>query len=262
MNTRHTEQEPTLPIVQFFIFFVISLIKLLHAVESWSLIAHFPKKKIPKQTPLFISSLVLIVIMVIDMAVLIHHDDYQAQRKIFISSQTAALGTKNVPSSVKPNQTAVNNYQVAPTLPKYLMIPAINVDAEVSDLSLNSQGQIEAPDNIYTVGWYNGSSLPGQAGAAFMDGHVSSWTADGVFYNLKSLKPGDVIEVVRGDNTVFTYNVVQVQTYDSANVNMNQALSSINPGTPGLNLMTCTGQVIAGTSEFNERLVVYSELQS
>ena len=28
----------------------------------------------------------------------------------------------------------------------------------------------------------------------------------------------------------------------------------------GLNLMTCTGEAIAGTSEFNERLVVFTSL--
>lgn len=43
---------------------------------------------------------------------------------------------------------------------------------------------------------------------------------------------------------------------------MNKTLSPINSQTPGLNLMTCTGQVIKGTSEFNERLVVFTSLIS
>jgi LPXTG-site transpeptidase (sortase) family protein len=96
----------------------------------------------------------------------------------------------------------------------------------------------------------------------FIDGHVSSWTADGVFYNLKSLKPGDSIQVVRGDGKTFTYTVKLVQAYNANNVNMTQALTSIDPSKPGLNLMTCTGNVIKGTSEFNQRLVVYSVLSS
>ena len=41
---------------------------------------------------------------------------------------------------------------------------------------------------------------------------------------------------------------------------MSQVLSPVNPTKPGLNLITCTGQVISGTSEFNERLVVYTSL--
>jgi hypothetical protein len=41
---------------------------------------------------------------------------------------------------------------------------------------------------------------------------------------------------------------------------MQQVLSSVNPDQPGLNLMTCTGQVIKGTSQFNERLVVFTTL--
>jgi hypothetical protein len=43
---------------------------------------------------------------------------------------------------------------------------------------------------------------------------------------------------------------------------MKQVLSPINPNKPGLNLMTCTGHVMKGTSEFSERLVVFTSLVS
>jgi hypothetical protein len=41
---------------------------------------------------------------------------------------------------------------------------------------------------------------------------------------------------------------------------MDQVLVPANANKPGLNMMTCTGEVIKGTSEFNERLVVYANL--
>jgi LPXTG-site transpeptidase (sortase) family protein len=123
-------------------------------------------------------------------------------------------------------------------------------------------GQIAVPDNIYDTGWYDGSSKPGQPGAMFIYGHVSSWTADGVFYNLKKLKTGDQIIVTRGDNTTFTYQVSLTKIYPYNNVDMNTVLAPVNPAKPGLNLMSCTGQVIKGTSEFNERLVVFTSLIS
>jgi len=35
-------------------------------------------------------------------------------------------------------------------------------------------------------------------------------------------------------------------------------LSPIDPTKPGLNLISCTGDVISGTSKFNERIIVFA----
>jgi sortase A len=129
-------------------------------------------------------------------------------------------------------------------------------------LGLTSGGAIAVPDNIYDTGWYDGSSKPGQSGAVFIYGHLSSWTADGVFYNLKKLKPRDDVIITRGDNTTYTYRVITSKVYPYNNIDMDQVLAPINPNKPSLNLMTCTGEVIKGTSEFNERLVVFTSLVS
>lgn len=175
----------------------------------------------------------------------------------------APPGSVPAPSSVKPSTKAIANYSVPPTDPKYISIPAINVDqARVVQLGVTKNNQIATPSNIYDTGWYTGSAKPGQSGAMFIFGHVSSWTANGVFYNLKKLKAGDKVTVTRGDNTTYTYQVVSSKVYPYNNVDMNAVLSPVNPRVPGLNLMTCTGQVIKGTSEFNERLVVFTSLVS
>jgi sortase (surface protein transpeptidase) len=174
---------------------------------------------------------------------------------------TSDLVSKSAPSSVKPSHQAVSNYSVPPTDPKYIAIPAIGVaNTPIVKLGLLNSGAIATPDNIYKTGWYDGSSLPGQPGAMFIYGHVSSWTANGIFYNLKKLVPGNKVIITRGDNTTYTYSVVSTKVYPYNNVNMTQVLSAVNAQQPGLNLMTCTGQVIAGTSAFNERLVVFTSL--
>jgi LPXTG-site transpeptidase (sortase) family protein len=150
---------------------------------------------------------------------------------------------------------------VPPNNPKYIAIPAINIsNTPILRLGLLKSGAIGTPDNIYDTGWYDGSSLPGQSGAMFIYGHVSSWTADGIFYNLKKLTPGDKITITTGNNTTYTYQVMGTKVYPYNNVDMNQVLSPIDASKPGLNLMTCTGQIIQGTSEFNERLVVFTSL--
>lgn len=167
------------------------------------------------------------------------------------------------PSSVKPSPSTIASYSVPPNNPKYIAIPAINIsNTNVLNLGLQKNGVIATPDNIYETGWYNKSSLPGQLGAMFIYGHVSSWTADGIFYNLKKLVPGDIITITTGNNKIYKYKVEATRIYPYNNVPMGQVLSPVNPKEPGLNLMTCTGQVIKGTSEFNERLVIYSTLIS
>jgi LPXTG-site transpeptidase (sortase) family protein len=172
-----------------------------------------------------------------------------------------AVEVASMPSSVKPSSKAIANYSVPLTTPKYISIPTINVfQARIKQLGLLRNGQIATPNNIYDTGWYDASARPGQMGAMFIYGHVSSWTADGVFYNLKNLKAGDTINVMNGANKNYTYRVVSLKIYPYNNVDMQQVLAPIQASTPGLNLMTCTGNVIKGTSEFNERLVVFSSL--
>jgi len=175
-----------------------------------------------------------------------------------IAGATSSGSPSPAPSSTPVSASALSSYTVAPNLPRYLIIPSISVDARVLSVGVTSSGNIAAPGDIYDTAWYNGSSEPGQPGAMVIDGHISSWTAQGVFYNLAKLVPGDIIQVESGGGTIFNYKVVKSQVYPSGNVNMPSVLSPVVAGQPGLNLITCTGQVIAGTSEFNERLVVFA----
>jgi LPXTG-site transpeptidase (sortase) family protein len=167
------------------------------------------------------------------------------------------------PSSVKPKPEAIASYSVPPADPKYLTIPAIRVTkARIVQLGLMKNNEIAVPDNIYDAGWYKGSVKPGQKGAMFIYGHVSNWTAHGMFYSLKKLEAGDKIIVTRGDNKTFIYQVNATRIYPYDKVDMSQVLAPTNADKPSLNLMTCTGQIIKGTSEFSERLVVFTSLVS
>ena len=179
------------------------------------------------------------------------------QRTSFTSLTSASTGP--APSTMQPTAMEVASYIVPKESPRYLSIPKLNINARVKSLGVNNSGQLEAPANVYDVGWYTGSSKPGQPGAMLVDGHVSSWTAHGVFYDLKTLHSGDVIKVERGDGTMFTYKVDKSQVFHADNVDMVATLQPINPNKPGLNLITCSGSVESNTSEFSERLVVFAE---
>jgi sortase (surface protein transpeptidase) len=165
----------------------------------------------------------------------------------------------SMPSTTKPSAHAISSYVVAPDLARYLKIPKLGVNARVMQTGVTKTGALGTPSNVYDTAWYTGSAKPGQPGATLIDGHVSSWTTHGVFYGIKTLIGGDMIQVVRGDGTVLNYQVVRTQVYDANSVDMQAAVTPVTAGKSGLNLITCTGQVEKGTSEFNERVIVFAQ---
>ncbi len=162
-------------------------------------------------------------------------------------------------STIKPTDSSLSSYVVAPNLPRYLKIPSLSVNSRVLSVGVNSKGAIGTPNNVFDTAWYNESAQPGKTGAMLIDGHISSWTSHGVFYGLNILKPGDNMQIVRGDGVVFNYIVIKTQTYSADNVDMKAALAPLLPGTNGLNLISCSGDVSKGTSEFNQRIVVFTK---
>jgi hypothetical protein len=176
--------------------------------------------------------------------------------------QALVAATKTmVPSTLKPAPSAYQSYTAPADLARYISIPAIHVQAIVGSVGLTNADAIGTPSNVYDTDWYNGSAKPGQPGAALIDGHVSSWTTNGVFYNLRQLVAGNQIKITRGDGQILNYIVVKVQVYQQNAVDIRALLSPINPLKSGLNLITCTGNIVKGTNEFSQRVVVYTSLE-
>lgn len=165
----------------------------------------------------------------------------------------------NAPSTTKPTDAQIQEHSVLPATPRYLVIDKYNIKARVMPLGLDKDNRIESPDNVYDVGWYKGSKLPGQPGAMLIDGHVSSWTTKGVFYRLKDLKKDDTIKLERGDGKIFTYKVVDTRMYEAKKVDMVAAQMPIDNSAPGLNLITCAGKVIENTNDFTHRTIVFTK---
>lgn len=78
--------------------------------------------------------------------------------------------------------------------PRRLRIPSIGVDTAVKDLGIDDRGEWELPN--LEVGWYRHTALPGSAGNAVLVGHLDdAWGLPRVFARLRSVRPGDTIEV-------------------------------------------------------------------
>jgi sortase (surface protein transpeptidase) len=176
-----------------------------------------------------------------------------------VDTQAGSGQNTAVPSTTKPSSQSLGQYAVAPDLPRYLKIPKLGVNARVMQVGVNTAGALGSPSNVFDTAWYTGSAKPGQPGATLIDGHVSSWTTHGVFYGIAGLVAGDNLQIVRGDGAVLNYRVVKTQLYPASNVDMKAAIAPVTAGKPGLNLITCAGQVKKGTTQFSKRVVVFAE---
>lgn len=180
------------------------------------------------------------------------------------AAQVQAIATDNqsdVPAEDEVTTDAINAYQVAPDMPRLIKIPRLEVNARIKRLGVKASGQLHAPSNIYDAGWYEGSSKPGENGTALLDGHVHGLTKPGVFSRLSKLTQGDTIEIERGDGTIFSYKVITSESVDQDKVDMTKALTSIEPGKPGLNIITCTGGYDVRANTYEKRLIVYTVQQ-
>lgn len=184
--------------------------------------------------------------------------------QVDMSSASASAGTHpsgDTPSTTPVSSKAVKSYTVAPDLARYITIPKLGVHARVLQVGVTSDGALGTPANVFDTAWYTGSAKPGQPGATVIDGHVSSWTTNGVFYGLKTLTAGDTIQIEKGDGTTLPYVVKKVVTYDANNVDMQSLLLPAEAGKSGLNLMTCGGKYDRNSKEFTQRVAVYAVLQ-
>ncbi|MEI7759107.1 MAG: class F sortase [bacterium] len=212
-------------------------------------------KPINRQIPKFLIALGVLILLT---GLIKEYYQYAGNRHIVKQNMIRGI---TPPSTRKITPSEFDSYTVPANNPRYIFIPSIDVKAMVKPLGLTKNNQIQSPSNVYDAGWFKLSNLPGKPGAMLVDGHISSWTSKGIFYNLKSLNIGQTIVIEKGDGIKIKYKVIRSKTYDASNVDMQALLNPVNPNKPGLNLITCTGNVIKGTSEFDSRLIVFSELE-
>lgn len=145
----------------------------------------------------------------------------------------------------EPTEEEVAEYNVAPDRPRYLSVKKLGItNSRILPMGVTATGELATPNNIFDVGWYEGSGKPGQGGTMIIDGHNGGPHAYGVFKRLPDLVEGDVIEVERGDGKKFSYVVVENKavSLDESNRYMTVAASSPQPGKESLTLISCTGE--------------------
>lgn len=137
-------------------------------------------------------------------------------------------------------------------------IPTIGVDAAVQHVGVAKSGKLAVPSNYSDAGWYRYGPIPGEPGAAVMDGHVDNgFGRKAVFSRLGELQPGDAIMVdtAQGEKEFVVEDVVRYKAEDVPLETLFQT-----GGAARLNLITCDGTWDKARRSYDERLVVYARL--
>ncbi len=162
-------------------------------------------------------------------------------------------------TSSTPSTTVVSPAPpLARSLPQVLLVPSLGINIAVGQLGLQANHQVQVPANAHSVGWYRLGPTPGEIGSAVILGHVDSYQGPGIFFNLKSLPVGALIEVRRVDHSTALFRVTSVVQY--AKTDFPDALVYGSRRGRILNLVTCGGTFDHRTGSYESNIVVFSRL--
>lgn len=147
------------------------------------------------------------------------------------------------------------------SVPDRIEIPGIKVDAPLDAVGLDAQGVMQEPDfaKPKDAAWYKEGPTPGEAGPAAIVGHMDTPQApQAVFYNLKTLKKGQEIEVHRTDGTTAVFAVDSVDTFKKDAFPTDKVYGDTH-GKAELRLITCGGDLTADR-HWDSNVVVFAHL--
>ncbi|MBF0208752.1 MAG: class F sortase [Oligoflexia bacterium] len=157
------------------------------------------------------------------------------------------------------NSTHQKQENIAPPgLPVRLIIPKISVDTQIENMGVTSEGTMEVPDNVATVGWFKLGPLPGERGSAVLAGHFDGINGEkGVFTDLDKLKIGDEISIKDSNGAFSTFSVREIRIFNPGyEESVFRASESAH-----LNLITCDGVWDGAVKSYNKRLVVFADMK-
>jgi sortase (surface protein transpeptidase) len=165
------------------------------------------------------------------------------------------------PSPVKPNmatessQARTTTYAKRST-PTRIVIPSIAVNAKIMKLGLTKKGELQVPPNAPTAGWYKGSPTPGQIGPSIIVGHVD-WNAQkGVFFDLRNLRLGATVKVLRQDGRFQSFMVDRIEKITKKGFPTKRVYGNIPYA--GIRLITCSGYD-ADSNTYQKNTIVYAK---
>lgn len=173
------------------------------------------------------------------------------------STTTPSTTTTAAPEPVET--VAATPASSVPLVPTRVRIDKIGVDAAMIDLYKQADNTLQVPEDIRLTGWYTGRSVPGEPGPSVVVGHVDSAAqGPGVFFRLKELAPGDLIEIERSDGSIATFAVTDSELVLKSQFPTEKVYGSVEGSK--LRVITCGGAFNASTHHYEGNWIVYAEL--
>jgi hypothetical protein len=145
--------------------------------------------------------------------------------------------------------------------PVRLEIARIGVSTGLQRLGKDRHGAVDVPSGPHkwdTAGWYSAGTRPGDPGSAVILGHVDSTSGPAVFYRLRELRRGDLVEVVRADGSRARFTVQRVEQYPKARFPTADVYYPTL--TPMLRLVTCGGAFNHKVGHYVDNVIVFATL--
>jgi hypothetical protein len=146
--------------------------------------------------------------------------------------------------------------------PVRLEIARIGVSTGLQRLGKDHHGAVEVPSGPHqwdTAGWYAAGTRPGDPGSAVILGHVDSKRGPAVFYRLRELRRGDLVEVALADGSSVRFAVERVEQYPKARFPTAEVYYPTL--TPELRLVTCGGTFDATAGHYRSNIIVFAALR-
>lgn len=150
------------------------------------------------------------------------------------------------------------SYQATPS-PVRISIPRIQVTSPLDRLGREADGTVEVPSKWDVAGWYELGPRPGDPGSAVILGHVDSTSGPAVFYRLRELRLGDVIEVARSDRSTVRFVVQRTAQYSKSRFPTDEVYYPTLA--PELRLVTCGGSFDYTAHHYRSNIIVFATLR-
>lgn len=166
------------------------------------------------------------------------------------------------------NDTPISQEIIVPTptekyLPrseaKRLKVGAVDLNTKLISLGRNSDGTMEVPERYDLAGYYKFGPTPGEKGPAVIVGHLDNYySGPAVFWRLRELKAGDIINVDRADGKTAKFKVNSVKEFSQNEFPSKAVYGNIDHA--GLRLITCGGPYDYIKQRYSDNTIVFASL--
>jgi sortase (surface protein transpeptidase) len=142
--------------------------------------------------------------------------------------------------------------------PAVVRIPSVGISSQLIRLGLNPDNTIEVPKNFALAGWYIYRAVPGEPGPSIIAGHIDSKSGPAVFYRLKDVSAGAIVEVERTDGSTAVFTVTGKEQHSKNAFPTEQVYGPT--ASPELRLITCGGSFNRSTGHYTDNTIVFAKL--